>query len=85
VRFVVLVEVRGGRDGGWFRRVIEAPCDSEDAHMLHAGVRLRRARSSADEGGGVRVVCQPLEGEHYALLLHENLFERCPPPIGYHA
>ena len=83
MRFVVMVEVRGEHGGGWFRRVIEGPCVSEDVHMLHVGVRLERATSSKDDDGGVRVVCRPLEGEHYANLLRENLFERCGPPVGY--
>lgn len=83
MRFLVMVEVRGEHGGGWFRREIEGPCVSEEGHLLHVGVRLQRATSCKDDGGGVRVICRPLDGEHYANLLIENFFERCRPPIGY--
>lgn len=78
---MILVEVRGEGGSTWHRRVIHSPVGLEWISLLsYPGVTLRAVQKVADPAGGLLVLCESLEGEHFVYRLRECLFERCPSP-----
>jgi hypothetical protein len=71
-------------EGGvqWLRRRFQCPAQiAPHREVSLAGVVLKiRARECVDGEGTVRLLTEPLRGDHYVLCLIENLFERCQAP-----
>jgi hypothetical protein len=81
VRFVIMVEVKGERASTWHRRVIHCPVGVEWSTLLrYPSVALSVLQKVPDPGGGLLVLCDPLDGEHFAWRLRDSVFEPCDPP-----
>lgn len=81
MRFVVMVQVNTAGGAVWHRRVIHSPVGLRlDALLKHPSARLTLDRREPDPEGGMRFVCQPLDGDHFVFRLREALFEPCAAP-----
>ncbi len=81
LRFVVMVEVNGASGSSWHRRVIHCPVGLEWSSLLkYPSVSLTALQRVPDPEGGLLVLCEPLEGEHFVWRLRESLFQPCAPP-----
>lgn len=81
MRFVVYAQVRTENGVVWLRRVLDAPVAAASGVFLRfPGVPLTLQRDMRDPGGGVRMICEPVNGAHFANRLREYEFSFCDPP-----